>query len=402
MIMDDGFQSQFQGETDGLQTRVPVGELLTEAHFDAERERIFRRSWLYIGRESDVPEKGSHMVRDLPFLKTSLLIVRGEDGQVRCFHNLCTHRGNKLVRGGAGCSRYLTCGFHGWTFETDGTLGTITDEHQFRDLDRSKLNLPQVHTECWEGLVFINLEKEPSVNLAEWLGEMYGQYEGYFDRLVCATRMRVVVNCNWNLAVNSFIEGYHTKYIHHNSVPDYQGGRVNPQRHRPWMELFERHHRYSAPANPDHKYTAAEAIAWNWGKRCIPSFDGDMTGMPPGVNPGRVDNWAFDIVQFFPNIVMAVSNHRLMEMQFWPIDVNHTEFIGTVYLYPPKDLGERISQEFVRSRARQVVFEDLNTLEAQHQMLSSGQLTHLQLSQQEIAVQHHFKVAGDMLGNRGE
>ena len=91
-----------------------------------------------------------------------------------------------------------------------------------------------------------------------------------------------------------------------------------------------------------------------------------MTGMPPGVNPGRVENWAFDIVQFFPNIVMAVSNHRLMEMQFWPIDVNHTEFIGTVYLYPPKDLGERISQEFVRSRARQVVFEDLNTLEVQH------------------------------------
>jgi phenylpropionate dioxygenase-like ring-hydroxylating dioxygenase large terminal subunit len=390
-------QTQFRGETGHLAHRVPIVEKLAPAYFEQERAKIFRRAWLPVAHASDVPEPGSYLVRNLPTLQTSLLIARGRDGQVRAFHNVCTHRGNKLVRDGHGCRRQFSCGFHGWTFSAEGELLVVTDEHQFQDLDKASLGLRPVHTEVWEDLVFVNVDPEPRESLRAWLGELADDYAGYFARHERASSYRVIVKCNWNLCVNSFTEGYHTLYIHRNSVPDYQGGTINPQRHRPLMQMFRRHHRYSAPANPDHVLTPAEALAVKYGRRILPAFDGDMTGMPPGVNPARYEHWAFDVVQFFPNVVVLFGNHWHIELFFWPIDATTTEVVQDFWFYKPATIGERISQQFFLSRGRQVFLEDLNTLEAQQEMLSSGALTHLQLSRQEMSLQHHYKVTQEML-----
>ena len=390
-------ETQYRGETAQLESRVSIREKLTPEYFEQERAKIFRRSWLAVGHAADVPEPGSYVVRNLPTLRTSLLIVRGRDGRVRSFHNVCTHRGNKLVREGRGCRRQFSCGFHGWTFSPEGELQLVTDEHQFGDLDKASLALRPVHTEVWEDLVFVNVAETPRESLREWLGELCDDYRGYFDGHVRTGSYRVTVRCNWNLAVNSFTEGYHTLYIHRNSVPDYQGGKINPQRHRPLMQLFERHHRYSAPANPDHRLTAAEALAIRYGRKILPAFDGDMTGMPPGVNPARYEHWAFDVVQFFPNVVFLFGNHWHIELFFWPLDAATTELVQDFYFYTPRTVAERISQQFFLSRGRQVFLEDLNTLEAQQEMLSSGALSHLQLSRQEMSLQHHYKVSQTML-----
>ena len=390
-------ETTFRGDTAQLERRISMREKLTPAYFELERERIFRRAWLPIGHASNVPEPGSYFVREMPVLKTSLLVVRGQDGKVRAFHNACTHRGNKLVRGGDGCRKSFSCGFHGWTFSCEGDLRLITDEHQFRDLDKSALGLRPIHTQVWEDLIFVNGADEPHESLREWLGEMFDEYGGYFDPHARVASLRINVNSNWNLAVNSFTEGYHTLYLHRNSVPDYQGGRINPDRHRPFMQLFKRHHRYSAPANPDHRLTAAEALAVKYGKRIIPSFGGEMPALPPGVNPSRYEHWAFDVVQFYPNAVFLFGNNWHIEIFFGPIDVDHTEVVQDLYYYRPKNAGERLSHQFFLSRGRQVFLEDMNTLEAQHAVLSSGVLSHLQLSQQEMSLMHHYKVSREML-----
>ena len=390
-------ETTFRGDTAQLERRISMREKLTPAYFELERERIFRRAWLPIGHASNVPEPGSYFVREMPVLKTSLLVVRGQDGKVRAFHNACTHRGNKLVRGGDGCRKSFSCGFHGWTFSCEGDLRLITDEHQFRDLDKSALGLRPIHTQVWEDLIFVNGADEPHESLREWLGEMFDEYGGYFDQHERVASLRINVKSNWNLAVNSFTEGYHTLYLHRNSVPDYQGGRINPDRHRPFMQLFKRHHRYSAPANPDHRLTAAEALAVKYGKRIIPSFGGEMPALPPGVNPSRYEHWAFDVVQFYPNAVFLFGNNWHIEIFFGPIDVDHTEVVQDLYYYRPKTAGERLSHQFFLSRGRQVFLEDMNTLEAQHAVLSSGVLSHLQLSQQEMSLMHHYKVSREML-----
>ncbi|MBV8593981.1 MAG: aromatic ring-hydroxylating dioxygenase subunit alpha, partial [Caulobacteraceae bacterium] len=382
----------------GLPKRVKLGRLITPESFAEEREKIFRRAWLSIGHTHDLPHKGSWFVYDVPTFNTSLLVVRGEDDVVRAFHNICRHRGNKLVRAGAGCSRAFVCNFHGWSFTNEGKLDLVTDELQFTDIDKATLGLLPVTTEVWETFIFVNFDTSPRISLQTWLGDMYGQYAGYFETHEKIASYQTVMNCNWHIAVNSFTEGYHTLYLHKSTARDYQGGRGNPNRHRPSIELFERHHRYSAPGNPDHHLLPAEAVAAKYGRKMLPAFDFDMTGMPAGVNPSRFDRWAFDVVEFFPNFVMLTGNHWRGEIWFWPIDAGRTLVVNQGWAYRPKNLGERVSRAYFRARVRDVFREDINTLEAQQEMLSAGVLHEIVLSQQEIALQHHYKVTADMLG----
>lgn len=392
-------ETKLHGQRAGLRTRVDIGSMLTPEHFKKEREQIFRRAWLPLCHTEDVPDPGSYLVQDIPTFHASLLIVRGEDNQVRVFHNACRHRGNKLVREGTGTKRNFMCNFHGWVFSAEGALKIVTDEHQFEPIDKASTGLIEVTSEVWENFVFVNFDKAPRESLADWLGEeIHARYgNGYFDLHENVSTYSVVLNCNWHLCVNSFTEGYHTMYLHKNTARDYQGGRVNPQRHRPHMELMKRHHRYSAPGNPDHRVLPMEALAIKYGRKMLPAFDFDFSMLPPGVNPSRYEYWAFDVVEMFPNFVLLTGNHQRAELTFWPIDENRTLVINRNYAYKTKNLGERLSRDYFRARGRDVVREDLNTLEAQQQALASGALPEVILSRQEMALQHHFAVSDEML-----
>lgn len=381
-----------------LQARVPIAEKIAPQHYEKELQKVFGRAWLCVAHTAEVQEPGSYTVVEMPTFSTSLLITRAKDGTVRAFHNVCTHRGNKLVRAGSGCKGQFTCGFHGWTFSNEGRLIGVPDEGQFRDFDRAALALPEVRSEVWQGHLFVNFDKEPKYTLKEWLGELYDQFDGYFEDREEASHYEVEVNANWHLGVNSFTEGYHTRVLHRNTAPDYLGSRDNVHRHRPFMEMLKRHSRYSAPANPEHKATPAEAVAYSNGvRKLVPAYDAAREDLPPGVNPGRVANWAFDVMEVFPNFVAINGNHWHLGLWFWPIDAGRTLIRAQRYMYRASTPGERLGQAYSKVRAREVLREDLNTMEAIQQMLRSGAISHMQLSQQELSLQHHFRVLDEMM-----
>ena len=394
--MDD-LQTQFRGDADTLESWLALADKVTPERFALEREKIFRRSWLLIGDTEALREPGGYFVRELPTLNASLIVMRGDDGKVRSFHNICRHRGNKLIRGGSGRRPTIACGFHGWGFATTGECVAVTDEQQFPLLDKSKLGLLQVATEVWnDHFVFVNFD--PRQSLAEWLEDMWDQYPGYFEGHEKIASYGVEMTSNWNLGVNSFTEGYHTLFIHRNTVPDYQGGKGNLMRHRPFMQFMKRHTRYSAPGNPDHHETPAEALAWAHGHKMLPAATYRHDDLPRGVNPSRAERWLFDVIELFPNTVMLTGQYWHMALSFWPTAADHTTMLQTAYAYKPRNMGERLSQEFFRSRGREVLREDLNTLEAQYAALSSGAMSHGYLSRQESALLHHYRVAEAMLG----
>src|SRR5579862_5022752 len=98
---------------------VPLESCYSDAHYQLEREAIFKRCWLIVGRVEEITKPGEFFVKDLPVADTSVLVVRGMDGQVRAFHNMCSHRANKVVWDERGtCKRYFTCPFHNWTYDT--------------------------------------------------------------------------------------------------------------------------------------------------------------------------------------------------------------------------------------------------------------------------------------------
>lgn len=390
-------ESTFRGVTEDLPARINLAEHISPERFALEKERIWKRSWLAIGHTQDVPMKGSYFVYDIPTFSMSLLVVRGQDDVVRVFHNICRHRGNKLVRDGAGNRAAFACNFHGWAFATDGKLRLITDEKEFEDCNKDELGLIPVHHEIWNTMIFVYLGEKPHCTLKEWLGELHGQYDGYFEPQEKVAAFKAEVHTNWHLGVNAFTEGYHTLYLHKSTARDYQGGKTNPQRHRPQIEILDRHHRYSAPGNPDKVFVPGEKVAAKYGRLMIPAFDFNCDGLPPGVNSARHDKWAFDVVELFPNMVTLIGNYWHNEITYWPIDAGRTLIINQAWAYKTKNLGERISRSYFRARVRDVFREDLNTLEAQQAALSTGVMNEVVLSRQEMALRHHYKVSNQMM-----
>ena len=127
-------QSVVRGDQRGLKDRIDVLETLTPGRWAAEREKIFRRAWLPVAHASDFPEPGSYRVIEVPTFRASLLVTKARDGRIQAFHNICRHRGNKLVRSGAGRRLNFACGFHGWVWGADGVLQNVPDEAQFAAL----------------------------------------------------------------------------------------------------------------------------------------------------------------------------------------------------------------------------------------------------------------------------
>ena len=106
---------------------VPFEDSVSPAFYELEREAIFRRAWLNVGRVEDLPRRGTWFTKDLVAAGTSLLVVRGMDDEVRAFHNVCRHRGNKILwdhsprETASGVCRQFTCKYHGWRYGLDGS-----------------------------------------------------------------------------------------------------------------------------------------------------------------------------------------------------------------------------------------------------------------------------------------
>ena len=110
------------------------------------------------------------------------------DGEVRAFHNICRHRGNKLVwtdfprEESSGSCRQFVCKYHGWKYDLDGACSFVQQESEFFDLDKADYGLVPVHCDVWAGFIFVNLDAEPSQTLAEFLGPMITAIDDYpFD-----------------------------------------------------------------------------------------------------------------------------------------------------------------------------------------------------------------------------
>ena len=144
---------------------------LDAAVLQHELETIFSRTWQYAGHVGDLPEPGRYLTAvagDQP-----VLVLRGDDGEIRAFRNVCRHRGSQLLTGAGQCKKAIRCRYHGWTYNaTDGRLLGVPEHRGFGDrLDKSKLGLIGARVESLAGLLFVNLDPD-APSLAETTGEL--------------------------------------------------------------------------------------------------------------------------------------------------------------------------------------------------------------------------------------
>ncbi|WP_410872913.1 aromatic ring-hydroxylating oxygenase subunit alpha [Nocardia sp. A7] len=379
--------------------------------FALERDAIFKRAWLNVGRIEQLPRTGSYFTKEINAAHTSLILVRDRDGSVNAFHNICRHRGNKLVwnefprEETSGTCRQFTCKYHGWRYGLDGSLAFVQQENEFFDLDKATLGLVRVHCEVWSGFIFVNLAAEPRQTLREFLGPMVTGLEGYpFDKLTERYSYRAEVGANWKLYLDAFQEFYHAPILHGKQTPD--NFSVAAQ-----QAGFEAPH-YQLDG-PHRLVSTSGVVTWEldptmrkpmeditrsglFGPWDVP----DLGAMPTGLNPAGCDPWGLDSFQLWPNFSILIwSGGWYLTYQYWPTSHNTHIFEGNLYFTPARSPRDRVAHEMAAVTFKEYGLQDSSTLEATQIMLESRAVTTFQLNDQEILLRHLHKVAADWVGD---
>lgn len=385
---------------------LPVAPYLSQKYFDGMREKVFKKVWLCTGkRVDDIPNPGDYFIFDLVIARAQLIVVRGTDGKVRSFHNLCMHRGNKLTVHNCGNFKgKMVCSYHAWAWSLAGQLATVTEEEMFYNLDKKSLNLMSVPTDVWAGFVFINMDPNPKETLLEHLGPMADLLAGYpFDQLPVAWSYKTHMTTAWQNARDSQLEGYHLKYLHKRTSPGVMSHAEDPSRHSLDFKLLGRHSigsyfgvREESTLPP----VARLATKFTQTLGSVASALSDVNTWPAGVNPTRDKDWFFDVAYVFPNFhFIFLGHHAYIGHTFLPTSVNGTWWNARAYMPAPKTLVEQFSRECAKTAVRDLWTEDGSTLEGTQKVLEAGVLKYLQIQDQEIQIRHESKVMDDMVGD---
>ena|SRR5579872_7283151 len=204
-------------------TSLPSTVYTSGEIFEIELERIFYKRWLAICHESRFSNAGDILVKNIG--KKSILIVRGDDGKLRAFYNVCRHRGARLAPE-SGNTRVIQCPYHAWTYKLDGTLGGCPDmETYFEGTAFEKKDYPlyPVKLELWGGFVWINLDPKNEQSLRSYLGDFTDRFDRYDTAKLrwVATQGIYDVDCNWKSMLENFNECYHCPAVHPETLKKY-------------------------------------------------------------------------------------------------------------------------------------------------------------------------------------
>ncbi|MGC1485259.1 MAG: SRPBCC family protein [Candidatus Acidiferrum sp.] len=189
---------------------------------DAEKARIFRRTWQLVGTLSTPCGEQNGAKRTIADPETfftvevagePVVVVRDKQGTLRAFSNVCRHRAGPIAQG-SGCKNVLRCGYHGWTYTLDGRLIGTPDVEGVEFFDRSTMGMFPLRLETWEQFIFVNFDRNAEP-LSAYLGKIPEQARGFpFEGLQFAERRDYVIDCNWKVYVDNYLEGYHIPIAH--------------------------------------------------------------------------------------------------------------------------------------------------------------------------------------------
>jgi glycine betaine catabolism A len=185
----------------------------SEEIFQAERKRIFFRSWLLAGHVSQLEKPGSYFLFELD--RESVIVLRDADGEIRAFHNHCRHRGSRLCQQASGVlGSAIQCPYHAWTYGLDGALRAVPAMTEVAGFDRADYPLHSVALENWEGFLFLSLAKQP-VPFKESLPGLVGKFaHRQASELTSVHQEEYEVEANWKLFFHNFSECYHCPTVH--------------------------------------------------------------------------------------------------------------------------------------------------------------------------------------------
>lgn len=312
-----------------------------------ERRTIFARSWQLVSHAAAVSGAGDHVVDEIAGVP--VILVRGADGKLRGFHNVCRHRAGPLATCDGRGAKALRCRYHGWTYRLDGRLRAAPEMDEAEGFELEDVRLPEIRVAQWNGMVFAALGDVPPMGevlagMGRRIGER-GMADWAFDR-----RVSYEVGCNWKTYVDNFLEGYHLPHVHPglNRVLDYRSYRTDTAHWHTlqWSPLESEGGEYGAGGTGDALYY----FVW-------------------------------------PNTMLNILPGRLQTNRVVPLDTQRCR-VDFDYFYPRGTHAAQRERDVAFSD--QVQKEDVAICEAVQRRLASGSYAAGRLNPKREAGVHHF------------
>ena len=275
------------------------------AIYAQELQTMFSRMWLCVGRDEDIEKPGDYLTRTVG--DESVVVLRDASGSVNAFHNVCRHRGSRLLSEPSGSGlKHVQCPYHAWTYGLDGALKVAPHMEDAREFDKPKFGLNRVRLDRWDGFLFINFSNE-GPGLMEFLGDMGTKFARYgMGGLRRGRRIDYTVSTNWKMLAENYSECYHCALIHPelNKVSHYTSGEtdlVNQATVGGWMDLRK-----------DEYQTMSLS-----GKSNRPPFK--------GISPEDHRRIHYYIV--YPNMLLSLHPDYVMTHTIWPSGPGRSDIV---------------------------------------------------------------------------
>ena len=335
---------------------IPAARYLDPEFLALERERMWRRSWVYALHADELPEVGSYRLWNRT--GAPIVIVRAGENSFKAFYNTCAHRGAPIVQDEQGKSGGFVCRYHGWTYNLEGELKRIRDPRDFPDFDLSCYRLREVKCEHFGNWLFIN--EDP--NAAPLLDEI-APFPDHWKTLDIATFRHIKtssfeVACNVKILLDAFMEAYHLKSIHQNTVDrflDHRGTHISLYPHGNMLMV-------TPQRDPDWRDPGARG----------------MPLVPTATEVQREHNPSY---HFFPNLVAPVSASGVPFLTFWP-KTDNTMIIDSHWFAPEGAVGHELWDTRISNWER-ILEEDTQFAPDIQKSVESGGFQGLTLSYQE-------------------
>jgi choline monooxygenase len=194
-------------------TTIPSKWYTDPAFLETEKERIFWHTWQVAGHASKVAQPGCYLAAEI--MGEPCAVVRGNDGILRAFSNVCRHRASTILEGN-GCAKSLRCPYHNWTYSLDGKLLAAPEFEGVEDWKQSNVRLPEMGVEEWGPFVFVNVDSQAPA-LSEVMGNIPEQVAAIgcpITQLHLSQRKDYLIRCNWKVYIDNYLEGYHLPAAH--------------------------------------------------------------------------------------------------------------------------------------------------------------------------------------------
>jgi carnitine monooxygenase subunit len=319
--------------------------------FELEKQVIFRQAWQLVCHQNDVPNAGDY--HSFEFMGESVITLRGEDGQIRSFHNACRHRAARLLDESKGhCGRRITCPYHAWTYGLDGRLIAIPQKEAFKGLDFGRHGLVSLDQEIYLGFVFVRFEPGlPSVK--EMAAPYAHELEAYrMEELVPNGRVTLRPrHVNWKNVADNYSDGLHINVAHPGLTRLF--GRGYGIEAKPWIDKMWGGLR-DIPSS-------------NWSERLYQKYLPRVAHLPAD----RQRLWTY--FKLWPNVAFDIYPDQIDFMQFLPVSSTETLVREIAYVHPDSRREMKATRYLNWRINRRVSIEDKALIErVQAGMGSSG------------------------------